>query len=200
MMQRIMNSVRLQVQLYLSNRISSGVGSITSYDPNTMTAVVQLQPDGELTGWLQISQAWIGNKWGMFAPPNIGDLVNVVFINGDLNAGQIVGRFYNQVSQPLPVPSGEFWLVHKLLQSLKLTNDGKIAISDGHGATITMNGDGTITSAASAWNHTGNVNITGTLAATVDVTAGDISLKTHPHIVPNVQTGGSDITSDPPSP
>lgn len=196
MMKHLLNAVRLQVQRAMASIVSSRVGAITSYDPNTFTAVVSLQPDSIITGWLQIASPWIGNKWGMFAAPNIGDLVQVEYINGDLQAGMIVGRFYNQVSQPLPVPSGEFWLVHKLLQSLKLTNDGKIAISDGHGATITMNGDGTITSAASTWNHTGtvsftgNVNVSETLTATTDVVGGGKSLKSHVH--GGVQIGGSD--------
>lgn len=157
MMKQILNAVRLQVQRAMASIVSSRVGAITSYDPNTYTAVVQLQPDDILTGWLQVSSPWIGNGWGMFSPPNIGDLVVVEYINGDLQSGVIAGKFYNQVNLPLPAPSGEFWLFHKLGAFFKLTNDGKLTISDGHGATITMNGDGSITSAAANWQHTGNV-------------------------------------------
>lgn len=195
MMKQIMNAVRLQVQRAMASIVSSRVGSITSYDPNTYTVVVQLQPDDIITGWLPIASPWIGNGWGMFAAPNIGDMVAVEYINGDLQSGMIVGRYYNQQSRPLPVPSGEFWLVHKLLQSIKLTNDGKLAITDGHGATVTLNGDGTITSAANSWTHTGdlavtgNVNVSKTLTATTDVVGGGKSLKTHIH--PDPQGGNT---------
>jgi hypothetical protein len=199
MMKGILNAVRQQVQRILASYRISDVGSITSFDPNTWTAKVTLQSDGAMTGWLQLNSPWVGNQWGMFAAPSIGDLVDVLFTTGDINSGIIVSRSFNQVNQPLPVKSGEFWLVHKLLQSLKLTNDGKIAITDGHGATITMNGDGTITSAATTWNHTGNVNVTGTLAATVDVTAANISLVSHTHLVAGVQPGSGAATSNPPT-
>jgi phage baseplate assembly protein V len=199
MMKAMLNAVRLQAQRAVSNIVTSRVGSVTSYDPSTMTAIVQLQPDGDLTGWLPVSSAWIGNGWGMFAPPNSGDLVDVVYINGDLNAGTIVGRFYMQ-GQALAVQSGEFWLVHESGAFFKLLNSGALTISDAHGASITLNGDGSITSAASEWNHTGTVNFTGnvnvseTLTATNDVIGGGISLKTHPH--GGVQTG--DGVSGPP--
>jgi uncharacterized protein involved in type VI secretion and phage assembly len=50
----------------------------------------------------------------MFAAPNIGDMVDVEFIGGSLDAGVVVARFYNRVSpnRPLDVLTGEFWLVH----------------------------------------------------------------------------------------
>lgn len=199
MMRVIANAMRLQAQRALASVVSSRIGQITSYDPDTFTARVQLQPDSLLTGWLPIASPWIGNGWGLFAAPNIGDMVAVEYINGDLEAGTVVGRFWNLEDLPLSVPSGEFWIVHAQGGFFKLTNDGKVAFSDGNGATVTLNGDGTITSAASKWTHTGEmdisgkVNITGdtaitgnatvsqTLTATTDVLGGGISLKSHTH-------------------
>ena len=176
MMKALLNANRLQAQRAMASVVTSRVGSITSYDPNTFTARVQLQPDSEISGWMPVSSAWIGNGWGMFAPPNIGDLVDVVYINGDLQAGTIVARFYNQQNQPIAVPSGEFWLVHKSGAFFKLLNAGGLTLSDGKGATVTLNGDGTITSAASNWIHTGNVTIDGNLA----VSTGDSGSFTTP--------------------
>lgn len=195
MMKQILNAVRLQVQRAMASIVSSRVGAITSYDPNTYTAIVQLQPDSILTGWLQVSSPWIGNGWGMFSPPNIGDLVVVEYINGDLQSGVIAGKFYNQVNLPLPAPSGEFWLFHKLGAFFKLTNDGKLTISDGHGATITLNGDGTISIVATQTTITGPLHVTGnvqvdaTLTANTDVIGGGKSLKTHVH--PDPQGGNT---------
>jgi len=164
------------------------MGSVANFDPNTMRVRVTLQPDDALTGWIPLSSAWIGNGWGLFAPPNIGDTVDVLYTNGDINSGVVATRTFNQNNQPLPVPSGEFWLVHKLLQSLKMTNDGKIAITDGHGATIAMNGDGTITiQGATTFTDDAtfekDVQVNQTLTATVDVQAGPagISLVEHAH-------------------
>jgi phage baseplate assembly protein V len=184
MMKAILNAVRQQIQRAMASLVTSRVGSITSYDPNTFTAKVMLQPDSALTGWTQINSPWVGNGWGMFAAPNIGDQVDVLYTNGDINAGVIACRSFNQNNQPLPVPAGEFWLVHKLLQSLKLTNDGKLALTDGHGATITMNGDGTITVSGpttftSDATFQGNVQVDETLTANSDVIGGNVSLKTH---------------------
>lgn len=190
MMKQILNAVRLQVQRALASVISSRVGSVVNFDPNTFTARVMLQPDSVMTGWLQVGSPWIGNGWGMFAPPNIGDLVDVLYTNGDIQSGVISLRCFNQVNLPLPAPSGEFWLMHKSGAFFKLTNDGKLTVSDGQGATVTLNGDGTITSAANSWTHTGDVTVTGnvtvskTLTATTDVVGGGKSLKTHVHTDP----------------
>jgi phage baseplate assembly protein V len=199
MMKAMLNAVRLQVQRAMANIVSSRPGSITSFDPSTMTAIVALQPDGELTGWLPVASAWVGNGWGMFAPPSIGNLVDVVFINGDINGGVIEGRFYNQQNQPIAVDSGEFWLIHESGAFFKLLNAGGLTISDGKGATITLDGNGDITSAASAWNHTGNVNVTGTIKATADVQAAGISLVNHVHVVAGVETGTGTVTSNTPT-
>ena len=130
MMKALLNAVRLQVQRAMASIVTGRIGSITSYDQSTFTAIVKLQRDGDLTGWLPVASAWIGNQWGMFAPPNIGDSGSMsFFINGDLNAGTIVARFYNQQNQPLSVDSGEFWLVHESGAFFKLTNDGKLTIT-----------------------------------------------------------------------
>jgi phage baseplate assembly protein V len=186
MMRQILNAVRLQIQRALASQISSRFGSITSFDPNTFTARVMLQPDNILTGWLQVSCPWIGNGWGMFAPPNIGDLVDVLYTNSDIQSGVIALRSYNQVNKPLPVVSGEFWLVHAKGGFFKLTNDGKVSISDGKGATLTLNGDGTITVAGpttftSAAHFQDNVQVDKTLTANIDVIAAGKSGKGHQH-------------------
>jgi hypothetical protein len=65
----------------------------------------------------------------MYAPPMIDQIVNVHFHQGKRDAGYIVGGFYSAKTQPLPVPSGEFWMVHKSGSYIKFTNDGDILIS-----------------------------------------------------------------------
>ena len=95
MMRALQNAMRLQALRSQAKVVSSRIGAITSYDPSTFTARVQLQPDDSVTGWLPVASPWIGNGWGMFAAPNIDDMVEVVCIDGALEAGTIVGRrFY----------------------------------------------------------------------------------------------------------
>jgi phage baseplate assembly protein V len=155
---------------------------------------VQLQPEGNETGWLPLGSLWAGNGWGMFAAPPIGSQVEVQFIEGHPEAGVVGLHFFSDVDQALSVPSGEFWLVHANGASIKLTNDGKLTVSDGQGATVTLEGKGNITSAAKQWTHTGPVHFTDdvqvdkTLTANTDVIGGGISLKNHK--TTQVQPGG----------
>jgi phage baseplate assembly protein V len=197
------NAMLRQALRAMSNKVVSAIGEITSYDYENFCVRVKLQPDGIMTGWLPLASSWIGNGWGMFAAPNIGDLIAVEFIDGDLEGGVAIARFYNDNMRPLEVQSGEFWLVHKNGQSVKLTNDGALTIDDGQGATVALDGAGNIVSQAKQWNHTGDMNIDGNvgvskvLTAQEDVVGGSISLVTHPH--GDVQTGSSETTPPLPS-
>ena len=198
MMRALQNAMRLQALRSQAKVVSSRIGTITSYDPSTFTARVQLQPDDSVTGWLPVASPWIGNGWGMFAAPNIDDMVEVVCIDGALEAGTIIGRFYNLEDLPLAVQSGEFWIVHASGAFFKLLNTGAVTFSDGKGATVTLNGDGTISSAGT-WTHTGNLTATGTITGDTDVIGGAISLQKHPHNVLNVQPGGSTLPTTAPT-
>jgi cytoskeletal protein CcmA (bactofilin family) len=89
-----------------------------------------------------------------------------------------------------------------------------LTVSDGQGATVALNGDGTISSQG-AWTHAGNFNVnngnvsvdgnvnvdgdtdvTGTVTATEDVVAGDENISLINHLTSSVQSG--DGTSGPP--
>lgn len=194
MMRAIMNSMRMQAMRATASIVSSRVGEITSYNPANFTAKVKLQPDDTKTGWLPIASPWIGHGWGLVAAPNIGDMVTVDYINGDLEAGVVVARLWNLEDIPPSVQSGELWIVHKSGAFFKLTNDGKVSFDDAHGASVVLNGDGTISSAGS-WTHDGTLTVTDdatfekdvqvnqTLTATTDVVGGaeEISLVDHTH-------------------
>lgn len=159
MMQGIRNQMLLAAKMANSGRASTRVGIVTSFDPGSYSAVVKLQPDGSLTGWLPVVSPWVGNGWGLFAPPVPGDLVEVQFQEDNIEAGFVCQRFYNDADRPLPCPSGEFWLVHQSGSMLKFHNDG----------TVDLVSAGTLTSSAPQWNHTGPVNITGPLHATGNI-------------------------------
>lgn len=189
----LLNAMRLQAQRALSEHTTTRVALIHNYNPNEYVARATLQPDGVQTGPLPIAAAWVGNGWGMFSPPAENSLGLVAFAEGNLNAGIILGCFWNDVDRPLAVPSGEFWLVHANGQSVKLTNDGKLAVSDGQGATVVLNGDGSISSAASTWTHTGNFVATGDISDQNGAkgTVQHIRDVYDGHSHPNVQSGSS---------
>lgn len=175
MMKTLINAQRLQAMRAMTGQVTSRLAIVTSYDPANYAVRVQLQPEGTMSGWLPLASPWVGNGWGMFCAPSINEMVTIVFMEGQLESGVVVNRLFNDEDRPLAVDSGEFWLVHESGAFFKLQNDGAATFSDGHGANVTLNGDGTITSAASDWTHTGPKKIVGTLEVTGNIT-GDANI------------------------
>jgi uncharacterized protein involved in type VI secretion and phage assembly len=68
---------------------------------------------------------------GLAAIPNVGDLVLVSFIGGDINAPVIMGRLYNDEDRPPANKAKEFLLQHDIQEggSIKLDEEGKIIIT-----------------------------------------------------------------------
>jgi len=122
-------------QQSISNMAYAKWGVIQSFDAATWTAKVQLQPidqdNPELstTNSLPVLSPWVGNGWGLFAPPLIGSICLVNFIDTSWSVGVVVAFSFNQSNAPLSVPGGEFWLVHQAGSSIKMTNNGDIEIS-----------------------------------------------------------------------
>ena len=162
MMRALLNSMRVQADMANSGRASVRLAIVSSYDPGNYCAKVRIQPEDTETGWLPVVSPWVGNGWGLFAPPTPGDLVEVQFQEADIEAGFVCQRFYNDTDRPLAVQSGEFWLVHKSGSFLKFHNDG----------TVELTAVGTLTGTAPQWNHTGPVHIAGNVVTTGDITAG----------------------------
>ncbi|MGI9777424.1 phage baseplate assembly protein V, partial [Pseudomonas aeruginosa] len=100
-----------------------------SYNPNTHSVKVRLQPENDETGWLSLAAAAVGNDWGVIFAPSIGDQVDVHFEEGNANSGFVCSRFFDDQDRPMAVPSGEFWMVHKTGSFLKFTSDGKISVN-----------------------------------------------------------------------
>ena len=180
----------------------TGVGQVTAYDPANYYAQVQLlsETDDEpalQTGWIPIGTAWMGNGWGLFAPPNIGDIVAVHFQEGNLQNGFVGMRIYNQTSPPTEVQSGEFWLIHSSGAFIKLTNDHKLSISSPLEVNITA-------PTVNIGNATVNLgNTVGTLTALLNGLAQSV-YNTHTHdisgggvtLAPNQTMDSSTLTTN----
>lgn len=203
-MKQLLNQMRLQAEMAGSARAQVKVGLVSGYDATNFSVKVKLQPEGIETGWLPLLSPWVGNGWGMFCAPSIGDMIEVQFEQGSAEAAFACMRFFNDEDRPLAAPSGEFWLVHKSGGFAKLTNDGKLLLNGQAeidlttpALNITVSGNanvsvgGTLVSSAASWNHSGPLSVngdissSGTVTGSTDVVGGGKSLKTHIH------TGGT---------
>ena len=187
-MRQILNVMRAQAGMTGQGKAASRLGLVTAYDPGTYSVKVQFQPDMAETGWIPLGALATGPGYGIYAAPVIGEQIVVAFQDGDRDAGVAEQRFFDNDNPPAPVPSGEIWILHKTGAFFKLTNDGKASFSDAHGATVALNGDGTISSTGT-WTHTGGFNVHGNQAHTGSITSNgkhvDDTLR-----VTGMQTGG----------
>jgi phage baseplate assembly protein gpV len=153
-MKHLLNQLKSTAQQATQGRANTRHGTVSSYDPGAYAVKVMLQPDNVETGWLPLKSIFIGNGWGIFCPPSIGDAVEIDYQEGDNEVGSIGMRFFNDQDRPLPCPSGEFWLVHKSGASVKSTNDGMLTLSDPSGTVLQLSNDGNV-------RITGNLIVSG---------------------------------------
>ena len=125
---RFLNAVKGQSSALDQAQGQPRFGTVASFDPQHYTARVLLQPEGVLSGWLPVLASWIGNGWGMVAPPAPGDQVLVVAQEGQAEHGVIVGRAFSDQAAPPQCAAGEFLLVHQSGASLRLAADGTVQI------------------------------------------------------------------------
>jgi phage baseplate assembly protein gpV len=208
MIQLLKNAMRLQAQRAIAGSTPARLSEVTSYDPDRYAVKVTIQPEGLPSGWIPLGCEWVGNGWGLFCPPSIGDMVSVDFIDGSLGGGYVARRFYNNEDRPLSVPSGEFWLVHSSGSFLKFTNDGNVSLSSdadldiivGGNLSANVSGDVTVTAAAATVNApttvNGDLQVNGNITASEEVSDHKGSMDSmrstyDSHTHPGVQTGGS---------
>lgn len=165
----LLSAMRAQAQLAGRARTATRTGLVDSYDPATYAVKVRLQPDDKMTGWLPLLSPWVGNGWGLFAPPTIGDMIEVHFSEDDPNAAAAGQRFYNDTDRPLPCPTNEFWLVHKSGSLLKFHADGSVELHTAQdlNASVGRNLNATVAGNAVATIQ-GSAQITANGGVTID--------------------------------
>lgn len=133
-------------------------GYVSSYDPNTYSVRVRLEPESAAnesrniedsvveTNWIPIFRPYGGNLWGYKAPPNAnpsppyGDQCLVMFPDGGTGVA-FIGSYNNvenayqdrQIGDPQsptdPLPlAGEFQYVHSTGSFMKFLNNGTVEI------------------------------------------------------------------------
>lgn len=204
MMKPILNAMRLQAQRNASERRETEPGIVTSYDPDNYAVRVDLQVAGISSGWLPLCSPWIGNGWGFFAAPSIGDMVEVSYFGGALEAGFVEGRLFNDEDRPLSVPSAEFWIVHKSGSFLKFTNDGDVLVNSARdlAAVVGRNLSANVAGDASLGvDGNATLDVTGDATATIggalDVTAATASITAATTITGETTVDGALIVNGP---
>jgi len=203
-MKHLLNQLKSTAQQATQGRANTRHGTVSSYDPGAYAVKVMLQPDNMETGWLPLKSIFIGNGWGIFCPPSIGDAVEIDYQEGDNEVGSIGMRFFNEQDRPLPCPSGEFWLVHKSGASVKSTNNGMLTLSDPSGTVLQLSNDGNVRITGNlivSGNTTtkGNTETDGTTLSKGAITGQGgmaVSGGSGATVAGNLAVSGGDVTAD----
>lgn len=193
MMQGMLNAMRLQAMLEGQSHISSRLATVSNTDPANYSAKVMIQPENIESGWLPIATPWVGNGWGIFAPPSAGDVVIITFQEEDFSAGIITQRLFTDNARPLNVPSGEFWLVHQSGSLLKFHNDGSVELTSNKNLTVTVGGDMNASVTGKATINASEVDLVGTGGTPLGVVQGacTCAFTGAPHVMVSAKVKGS---------
>ncbi|WP_438852491.1 phage baseplate assembly protein V [Brevundimonas nasdae] len=154
------------------------LGLVLSVDLAAARCVVQL--DEELiTGPIPWGAARAG-RTKIWCAPSVGEQVLVYAPEGDLERAMVGAGFFYDASTP-PANDNS--------TTIEFEDGARIAYApDAHKLTVILAADGAAelvapggVSIAGDVSITGDVDVTGQVQASVDVKAGDISLKNHPH-------------------
>jgi phage baseplate assembly protein V len=138
MMDAFWNAVKARAAALDGMSGQARFGVVASFDITAYAARVMMQPENLLSGWLPVLTSWVGAGWGMVSPLSPGDQVMVLGQEGDSEQAVVLGRVWSSGEAPPAVPVGEFWLVHQSGSSIKLRNDGTIALQ---ASTVSIEGN-----------------------------------------------------------
>lgn len=105
---------RMVLQTLAQFSPQSRVGTVSSYDPDTHSVKVLLQPEGKESNWIPIAVQHIGNGFGaIMCGPEIGDQMEVAFHQNDPTTARVIGRYHSDEDKPPRVESGEILIRDK---------------------------------------------------------------------------------------
>jgi phage baseplate assembly protein V len=106
---------------------------------------VEYQPEGDLSPWLQRTSPMVGNGWGIHAPMPIGTQVLIAPVEGDHDAGVIIGSIYSNKALPPGAADGEVILQSETGAIIHLLAGGKALFQDAAGSSLLASNDGNAT-------------------------------------------------------
>jgi len=170
----------------LDRRLSNLIRFGTIAQADYATAKVRVKAGDILTDWLP----WMTQRAGgdiSWHAPEVGEQVVILSPSGELNQGVVMAGLF-QTAHPQPVNTPE--------KQHTLYKDGAVFEYDRQahhlkavlpaGATVELIADGGIA-------ITGDITLTGTLTASVDVIANGISLHNHKHGGVSVGSAKTDV-------
>lgn len=109
------------------------IGEVTGYNPDTHSVTVLIFPEtddspAQETGWIPL-QEFGSTDFGVFAPPNIGDQITILYQEGSLQNCVAGGRVFNNANlPPSGIQSGEVWVLNATGSYIKMKKNGDIEI------------------------------------------------------------------------
>ncbi|MDR9751060.1 type VI secretion system tip protein TssI/VgrG [Pseudomonas sp. SZMC_28357] len=93
------------------------------------------QADDKTSGWLRVSNAWAGDRFGAIAIPRVGTEVLVTFLEGDPDQPLVSGCLYHKENEvPYKLPANKTRSVFKSLSSPAGGGYNELRIEDKKGA------------------------------------------------------------------
>jgi phage baseplate assembly protein gpV len=165
----IANRMRQEAARIMKLIADQRMAVVTSYDQNRFQAKVMILPEMVVTDWAPILTMAVGNGFGIYAAPNIGDQVKLSFIENQRGMPVIEGRVNDQAHPPPAVPAGQIWIMQG---------------ADPAGPSIKL----------STVSGTPSIAITGEVTITGDVLVNGNSLTTSGNVVVGTGASGSFTT------
>lgn len=149
MVENHLNAARREAQRVVGNVAQPRFGIVSSYDPSAYAVKVRLQPENVETGWVPLTSLAVGNKFGIFAPPAIGDQIFLAFAEGSGGNPVALGGVYSGEDRPVVdeiggCPAGELRIVHSSGARLRFLGDGTIEVQQQGGTQLVLRPDGTV--------------------------------------------------------
>lgn len=127
--------VHQAIEQFTYSRKHKRLGKVTSYDPKKYAVKIQFWPyddqdaDNAESGWIPLEVQATGNGFGVYHAPNVGDLVETGFQEGDHMTARVSSRHVTEQAEvPYEIPAGEYHMVHKSGAVTRMLKDGTVFI------------------------------------------------------------------------
>ena len=103
------------------------VGIVTAIDTDNYRVKVWFPLLEKESDFIRVTSQYVGAGWGIVALPHVGQEVLVVFANGELNEGHVIGCSYGEGADA-PPPSEEVAMVHESGSQFRFHANGDITL------------------------------------------------------------------------